>query len=164
MAISTSIRLAFAVPIASILSGCGGAPRDADRDDGGAPIVVASPDGTFDLQMPARWAGRYRIDLLSTPERGRGLPGAIVVRYLPTDTTIRPQALVAVVVYDSATWQEVAAEEGPPPGDSVAANRGKVYVVGLPQSNPFEPTSADAASFQRLELRPEEIRTLIRFR
>jgi hypothetical protein len=104
------------------------------------------------------------MDSLSTAERGRARPGALVFEYLPSDSTLRPQALLVVAVYDSGAWRSVRAEEGPPPGDSVAAGYGRVYVVGLPQSNPFAPGSPDAAVFDALQLLPSEIATLVRLR
>lgn len=141
-------------------------PENADTVAGRTPasVVVAGPDATYELMIPARWTGRYHIDSLSTAERGRALPGAVVFEYIPADTTIRPQALLALAVYDSATWRGVRAEEGPPPGDSVAAHAGRVYVIGLPQSNPFAPGSTDATVFQGLQLRPTELEGIIRFR
>jgi len=132
--------------------------------DSAAAAVVGGPAESYELLLPQRWAGHFRIDSLSTGERGRALPGALVVEYLPADSTIRPQALMALAVYDSATWREVRAEPGPPPGDSVAINGGRVYVIGLPQSNPFAPNSPDAVVFQVLQLRRAELPGLIRFR
>ena len=117
--------------------------------------------GSYNLALPDRWKGHFRVDSLSTQERGTALPGAVVFTYLPSDTTIRPQALLVVAVYDSAAWQAVRKEGGPPPGDSVAAKGGKVFVVGLPQSNPFAPGSPDATVFQLLELKPSELSGLV---
>jgi hypothetical protein len=167
-----ALRWGHAIVGLVALAGCGSSPpaRQAVNADTGArtpppgSVVVAGPDGTYELLVPARWTGRYRVDSLSPGERGRGLPGAFVIEYLPADTTVRPQALMALVAYDSATWRAVRAEEGPPPGDSVAAHAGRVYVIGLPQSNPFAPGSPDATSFQHLELRRNELVGLIRFR
>ena len=101
------------------------------------------------------------MDSLSSAERGTALPGAVVFEYLPTDSTIRPQALMVLAIYDSTAWRAVLAEGGPPPGDSVASQRGRVFVIGLPQSNPFAPGSADAMVFQILRLRREELGGLI---
>ena len=151
--------------VTAILAGCGGErtpPAPAPAEAGTA--AVASPDGTFELLLPARWTGVYRIDSLSTPEQGTARPGALNLVYLPSDTVIRPQTLVVVAVYDSAAWAVVRATEGPPPGDSVAARAGRVYVVGLPQSNPFAPGSPDAVRFDSLQLRPAEVATLVRIR
>jgi len=143
--------------------GCGGSregPAVTPADSAG--ILVTAPDGSYELLVPARWAGVYRIDSLSTQEQGTARPGALNLVYLPADSSIRPQTLVVVAVYDSATWSAVRAEAGPPPGDSVAARAGRVYVVGLPQSNPFPPGSKDAVRFDSLELRPAEVATLVR--
>jgi hypothetical protein len=114
--------------------------------------------------VPVRWTGVYRIDSLSTQEQGTARPGALNLVYLPADSSFRAQTLVVVAVYDSATWTAVRAEQGPPPGDSVAARGGRVYVVGLPQSNPFPRGSQDAGRFNSLELRPAEVAVLVQVR
>ena len=147
--------------------GCGGSkgePAGTPADSAPATPIVAGPDASYELMLPARWAGVYRIDSLSTQEQGTARPGALNLVYLPADSTVRPQTLVVVAVYDSAAWAAVRAEQGPPPGDSVAARAGRVYVVGLPQSNPFVPGSRDAVRFDSLQLRPAEVATLVRVR
>ena len=152
-------------------AGCRAAPPSAraTASDTAAPgaaasAVVASPDEMYELALPPRWEGHFRVDSLSTAERGRARPGAVVFEYVPSDSTLRPQALLVVAVYDSAAWSAVRAEGGPPPGDSVAARNGRVFVAGLPQSNPFAPGSPDATVFGVLRLRPGEVATLIRLR
>lgn len=108
------------------------------------------------VRLPDRWEGRYELDTLSTRERGNARPGARAYTYRPKDQSIRPQALAVVAVYDTAAWAAVRAEGGPPPGDSVGERAGLVYVVGLPQSNPFRPGTADAVSFDSLQLSADE--------
>lgn len=102
------------------------------------------------------------MDSLSTAERGLARPGALLFQYLPSDSTMRREALLVVAVYDSAAWRTVRAEDGPPPGDSVAARHGRVYVVALPQSNPFPGGTPDAAVFDALRLKPAEVASLVR--
>jgi hypothetical protein len=77
--------------------------------------------------------------------------------YLPQDGKTHSEVLVAVAVYDSARWARVKADSGPPPGDSVAAQHGRVYVVALPQSNPFASGTTDSTAFASLELMPAEV-------
>lgn len=127
----------------------------------GAP-EVSPPDQSYKLVLPLRWAGLFRADTLSTAERGMARPGAVNVVYLPQDTSVIPQTLAVVAVYDSAAWVKVKAEGGPPPGDSLLSKNGRVYVLALPQSNPFTPGSADALKFDSLALKPAEMATLIR--
>jgi hypothetical protein len=149
-----------------LVAGCRSSTPDSQRTVGDTSVaaVVADSSGMYQLDLPTRWQGHFRVDSLSTAERGRAYPGAFVFQYLPSDSTLRPQALLVVAVYDSAIWQSVRAEAGPPPGDSVAARDGHVYVVGLPQSNPFAPGSTDATVFSLLQLRPAEVATLVRLR
>lgn len=144
-----------------VAAGCKGS---ADEPAVLARLVVTAPDSSFELMIPSRWAGVYRVDSLSTQELGTARHGALNLVFSPADTSIRPQTLVGVAVYDSAAWTAVRAEGGPPPGDSVAAKAGRVYVVARPQSNPFVPGSPDAVRFDALELRPAEVTALVRVR
>jgi hypothetical protein len=125
-------------------------------------LTYRSPDGTFQLELPTRWKGHFRIDTLPTGERGLARPGAVVFNYLPSDSTLRPQAMLVIAVYDSAAWATVRREAGPPPGDSVASGGGRVYVVGQPQSNPFPPGATDAIMFDLLRIRSAEVGELMR--
>lgn len=147
------------------LLGCGDAskPPEAGTADSSAAgvIMFAAPDGSFDVALPARWSGHYLVDSLSTQERGRARPGALVFAYVPSDTSIVAQALVVVAVYDAPAWAAVRAEGGPPPGDSVAAKNGLVFVVALPQSNPFPANSTDQVLFHLLQLRAAEVASLV---
>lgn len=123
--------------------------------------VLAAPDGMYDIHLPDRWIGHYLVDSLSTAERGRARTGSFVFLYRPSDSSLRPEALLVVAVYDSAAWQAVRAEGGPPPGDSVTARGGRVYVLALPQSNPFAANTPDAILFHLLQLRPQELPAIV---
>ena len=152
--------------IVPIVLGCGG-----DSDARPQPAVDSSavatgarfnaPDGSYVLELPTRWTGHYRVDSLSTAERGRARHGVLVFSYLPSDSTIRPQVLAVVAVYDSSSWAAVRADGGPPPGDSVIAKAGRIYVVAQPQSNPFPAQSADAMLFGLLRLKPSEVTVMV---
>jgi hypothetical protein len=139
-----------------------------DRAASPAPPAASEPaaaDAVADVhvRLPDRWVGVSRIvlDTLSTRERGSARHGARVYSYLPKDSSLRPQALAVVAVYDSAAWAAVRAEGGPPPGDSVGQQAGLVYVVALAQSNPFVPGTPDAAGFDSLQLSTDEAARLI---
>lgn len=127
-----------------------------------AQMYVYNNDRSLTLTPPERWTNRFRTDTLPTVERGTALPGALNLVYVPVDSTAIPQTLVVVAVYDSAAWRAVKTEGGPPPGDSVMTHNGRVYVLSLPQSNPFEAGSADALSFDSLALTAAEKARLIK--
>jgi hypothetical protein len=126
-----------------------------------AAAVISAADGSYDVQIPPRWTGSYRVDSLSSAERGTARPGAINIVYLPRDTTVLPQTLLVVAAYDSAAWVRARSNGGPPPGDSIMAHSGRVYVLGMPQSNPFAPGSPDALKFDSLALNPVEKSALV---
>ncbi|MEO7996836.1 MAG: hypothetical protein ABI852_05295 [Gemmatimonadaceae bacterium] len=149
-------RSFFVLAIASV--GCKAKEEAAPPPavDPSAPEHVMAPDMSYVMNLPGRWTGLTRTDTLSTAERGTALPGAVNIVYIPRDTAIIPQTLVVIAVYESAAWAKVKAEGGPPPGDSIASGNGRVWVVALPQSNPFTPGSIDALKFDSLGLKPEE--------
>ncbi len=154
--------------LVTVFLGCGGGsepPPQSAADSAATPAASGArfeaPDGSYVLELPSRWAGHYRVDSLSTAERGVARPGVLVFSYLPSDSTTRPQVLAVVAVYDSASWAAVRAEGVPPPGDSVVARGGRVYVVGQPQSNPFPGQSADAILFGLLQLKPAEVTAMV---
>jgi hypothetical protein len=111
------------------------------------------------FDAPATWD--ERVTLLDDTTPGRHL-SARFFTYKPSDTTVRPQALLGIVVYDSAAWAGLRAEAGPPPGDSLLTLRGKVFVAALPQSNPFAPASADRRSFDSLAVDLSVVRKAFR--
>lgn len=161
-------KCCVALLVPAILA-CGRASESPPQSAGDSAVTTVvsggsrfeAPDGSYVLELPTRWTGHYRVDSLSTAERGRARPGALVFSYLPSDSTMRPQALAVVAVYDSASWVAVRAEGGPPPGDSVIARSGRVYVVAQPQSNPFPAPSADAVLFGLLQLKPAEVMAMV---
>lgn len=137
-------------------------PAGEPGDSTLSQLYVYNTDSSLTLAPPSRWVNRFRMDTLPTVERGTALPGALNLVYVPVDSTAIPQTLVVVSVYDSAAWRGVKAVGGPPPGDSVMAHTGRVYVLSLPQSNPFEAGSPDALSFDSLALTPSEQARLIK--
>ncbi len=146
-----------ALSVLSVLSACSPAkPSTAARGTPTVGLIKPTPVSEYQVRIPPRWAGLYRLDTLSTQERGTALPGAIQYSYLPQNSTQHTETLIAVAVYDSAAWARVRADSGPPPGDSVAQRNDRVYIVALPQSNPFASGTADSTTFQSLELTADE--------
>lgn len=141
-----------------LLAACGSPGRDRAAPAG----KPTAESGEYDLSLPARWVGHYAVDSLSTEERGRALPGALVFLYRPSDSTHRPEPLVVVAAYDSAVWRGIRAAPGPTPGDSVTARAGRVYILAFPQENPFPPNTPDAILYDLLRLRPTELATFVR--
>ncbi len=115
------------------------------------PTVTSStnPIGwVFDV--PPSWDDRVKLED-SVPGTGT-YRSARVFTYAPRDTSIVPQILLGIFVYDSAAWAEVSRQEGPPQGDSLTSAAGQVFIASLPQSNPFAEGSADYKTFDSLSV------------
>jgi hypothetical protein len=120
-----------------------------------SPTAIA-----WSFDAPPSWGDRVQLEDNAT------MPGAWrsarLFVYTPRDTTVRPQTLLAIIVYDSAAWAELRREEGPPQGDSLSSHAGQVFVASLPQSNPFAQGSADARTFDSLVVDATEVRRRFR--
>lgn len=123
---------------------------DVTADSAAAPTIADNPIA-WAFDAPPGWDDRVTMEDESVA------PGALhqsarAFLYIPADTSVRPQALLAVLVYDAANWTRMSSEPGPPPGDTIMTAAGRVYVASLPQSNPFEGGSRDAAVFDSMSV------------
>lgn len=123
---------------------------DLPADSAVATTVSESPIA-WSLDAPTSWDDRVTMEDESVAP-GTLHQSARAFLYLPADTSIRPQALLAVLVYDSASWARLSSESGPPPGDTIMTADGRVYVASLPQSNPFAEGSRDAVAFDSMSV------------
>jgi hypothetical protein len=126
-----------------------------------ATTAPAAPAVAWKFATPPSWIERTRSVPIDDPERARLYPGARAVErfdYLPIDTTIVPQTLLLITVYDSTTWETMRRAEGPPVGEEITRERGNVYIASLPQSNPFPPASADAKAFDARAVTIEDVK------
>lgn len=121
------------------------------------PPPDATPPAPIAWAFDAPPAWDDRVTLVENPQPGSFLSSRVFV-LAPRDTTVRPQVLLGIVVYDSATWARVAAEPGPPQGDSLLSVAGQVFVAGLPQSNPFADGSPDFFTFDSLAVALDRVR------
>lgn len=144
------------VVLAAGLAGCGGSTPESSADS----VVATAVRGvngveealSWRLEAPASWDERVRI--VEDPDGAdrlaeEGIHAARLFEYLPHDTTIVPQTLLGIYVYDSTMWAKLEAQDGPPQGDLVTRGPGVAYVAGFPQSNPFAPGSVDSVEFDK---------------
>jgi hypothetical protein len=133
-----------------------------DSSTVGAPQATDSavPSVSWRLDAPPSWDDR--VVIAQDPQgadglAGEGIQSARLFNYLPFDTTVVPQTLLGVYVYDSTAWARLAGEGGPPQGVVIGQGAGVVYVAGFPQSNPFPPGSRDAREFDRRSVSREYV-------
>lgn len=157
----TVFRGLAAVVVVLIPAACA-RERAADMvPDTPVAITLMNNPIAWALEPPATWDDRVTMEDESVA------PGALhhsarAFLFSPRDSSVRPQALLAVLVYDSTNWARMSAEAGPPPGDTIMTREGRVYVASLPQSNPFAPGSSDAKAFDSLSVTLDYVRQAFR--
>lgn len=148
---------------------CGGGVARGDADSAVSESIGAGGGAqqalSWRFEAPQSWDDRVR--LVDDPEGEKrlaeqGIRAARLFEYLPHDTTVAPQALLGIYVYDSTAWARLEAEEGPPQGELVTRGAGVAYVAGFPQSNPFAPGSADSVEFDKRTVTMEYVRRAFR--
>jgi len=117
------------------------------------------------LEAPQSWDDRVRL-VDAAEEVGRPIGGGVRAarrfEYVPHDTTLVPQPLLGIYVYDSTAWARLEAEEAPRSGDLITRGAGVAFVATLPPSNPFAPGSEDAAAFEGRTVTIEYVRRAFR--
>ncbi len=148
-----SVR-SWCLSVAVVAAACSSAgERGATGDSANvAADSAATATLSWSLSAPASWDDR--VVMVDDPEgigrlREQGIRSARLFNYVPYDTTIVPQTLLGVYVYDSTAWAKLEAEEGPPQGELLRRAPGIAYIASFPQSNPFADGVRDAAEFAR---------------
>jgi len=137
------------------LAACAERPGGSGGESAAAAAKAHSdsfPSVSWRLEAPDAW--NERVVITQDPQGAEGLAregiqSARLFNYLPYDSTVVPQTLLGIYVYDSTAWATLEGDEGPPQGEVIGRGAGVVYVAGLPQSNPFAPGSRDAREFAR---------------
>lgn len=164
------MRSTFVGLVCSVtLMACGGSAPDAQSDSvtnlsaEGATDAVASR--SWRIEAPESWDDRIQIvedpDGLAALEK-QGIYNASLFNYLPFDTTVVPQTLLGIYVYDSTSWARLEAVEGPPQGELIVRGPGLAFVAGLPPSNPFTPGTRDSIEFDKRSVTMEFVRRSFR--
>lgn len=135
------------VAIAALVCACA---SEAPPPAGDTAVAASTNPIGWAFDVPPHWDDRVTLD---GNVAGTGTyRAARMFTYAPRDTSIGPQVLLGIFVYDSAAWAEVARQDAPPQGDSLTSFGGQVFVASLPQSNPFAEGSADYRTFDSLSV------------
>lgn len=103
----------------------------------------------FDLQLPGVWKGRYRAGEKKDTTAGAYL--AVEFKFLPDSGSKAPSfTLINVRIFTKAAWAAAAKRPGGPIGSKLAETDKDVYVISLPDSNPYPPASKEAPVFDKL--------------
>lgn len=115
----------------------------------------------FAFRIPPAWNDHWDVAIHEGAEaerRGSGASTVVEFTCRPVTAGTRPEILVAIVAMDRARWNALRAEAGPPPGDLLAERGDRVWLAGLPQSQPFVAGTPDAARFEAMQLSFDQVK------
>lgn len=141
------------VAVVALLCACA---SEAPPPSTPATVAASTNPIGWAFDAPVSWDDRVQLDD-NVPGTGT-YRSARMFTYVPRDTSIVPQILLGIFVYDSAAWAGVVRQEGPPQGDSLTSSAGQVFIASLPQSNPFAAGSADYRTFDSLSVNIAAVR------
>ncbi len=148
--------------IALALAACSGKGSDATPQPPSATDALAaaaaakslpaekyvSATAGFDLTLPGAWTGRYRAEEKKDTTAGARL--GVEFKFVPDSGSAAPSlTLMTVRIFTKAAW-EVATRRGVPVGSKLAERGDDVFVLSLPQSNPYPPASREAPQYDQL--------------
>lgn len=141
------IGILVATFAAAFLVACGEKAADIVPSD--AHIFAHQPSGVG-LELPAIWAGRYRVsDSVTAP--ATGLERELSMRLVRGDSTLVSEPLLVLRVFSNAGWSAVPADSAGALWGTVVAKDGARTVAMMPsRANPLTATMPDAASFDSL--------------
>ena len=155
------MKLTTAVFVTVALIACSGKTETARPKTGAEAIaevtaaqtlpaeVFTSTTAGFDLQLPGVWKGRYRAGERKDTTAGARL--AIDFTFVPDSGSKAPSlGLITVRIFSKAAWAAASKRPGGPIGSKLAESDKDVYVISLPDSNPYPAASKEAPVFDKL--------------
>ncbi|CAI8812162.1 hypothetical protein EMIT07CA2_200028 [Brevibacillus sp. IT-7CA2] len=77
---------------------------------------------------------------------------------LPNQRKEGQSSFLTIFVMTVPHWNHLSKMEGPPLGDVLAKTHGLVYVVSLPQSNPYDPATPDGKLYGQMVMSLEQVK------
>ena len=143
------------------LAACSGQTSDASPPaaaTAGAPAADAKPlpeeryastTAGFDLTLPGIWTGRYRT--MERKDSTMGSRLAVDFKFVPDSGSKAPSLnLMTLRIFPRAVWDKLASRPGGPVGSKLGERGNDIFVLSLPQSNPYPPNSPEAPIFDKL--------------
>lgn len=115
----------------------------------------------FAFRIPPAWNDHWDVAIHEGAEaerRGSGASTVVEFSCRPITAGTRPEILVAIITMDRARWESMRKESGPPPGSLLAERGDRVWLAGLPRSQPFGAGTPDAARFEAMQLSLDQLK------
>lgn len=102
-----------------------------------------------DLELPGVWKGRYTT--LERTDTTAGAKYAVEFRFKPDSGSKAPAlTLMTLRVFTVAAWDAASKRPGRPVGAKIGETAKEVFVLSLPESNPYPPASPEAPAYDTL--------------
>ncbi|OAB46209.1 hypothetical protein [Paenibacillus glacialis] len=135
------------------LIACGKETKDKSLNDN----VYKNEKLGFEFKIPERWGGNYQVKEI---EKQETIPGE-TVEFLLSPKNAKDEnreGLLSFYIIDKNVYAESEKEEGPSIGEYLGEKGDLVYLVGLPQSNPFEVDSEEGKLFDTMHMSFEDVK------
>lgn len=112
--------------------------------------LFTDPASGVGLDLPTIWAGRYRVaDSVTAPTAG--LERQLAFRFMRADSTLVPEPLIVVRVFQTSVWKSIPADAADGLyGTVIASDDARTVAVRTAAGNPLAAGTADALAFDSL--------------
>jgi hypothetical protein len=111
--------------------------------------IYKNTEANFSVEIPSSWNGNYKV---RNEKSDSMFPSAKHVVYFDYTTKDQKdsQPLMIISVFAQNDWKKLTDADKSQIGGTLAEANGMVYVLTTPQSNPFDPQSADGKKFDQM--------------
>lgn len=139
-----------------LIAACGEEKPDIRSQKLSAPTErqLVFQEAGFKMTVPTSWSKEtYRIHEMSASEREEILPGAahlISLEYQPLGNLSAPQNVLSLIALSEEWRDEIENDNTPSPVAVLGRNSDYIYLLTLPQANPFPDSLEDFRRFNQL--------------
>ncbi|MEH6940728.1 hypothetical protein [Bacillus sp. JJ722] len=111
----------------------------------------------YSFKIPERWKNNFTIQTLEGKNAAKQEAYAQFITTFNFKNGKVSEPLLSIISYKKADWNKLVKDGGPLP-EVIAQANNFVYVVQLPQSSPFDPTSKDGKLYEKMVMSFEEVK------
>lgn len=146
---SRSVGWSFALSTLFVLAAACG-ERPAGESPHATGHLFSEESSGIAIDLPAVWAGRYRVSDTVTAVTP-GLLREFTLRFVRADSSVTPQPLAVVRLFETARWEAFAPDSASVRwGTRIGGDAAHTLAIAPARENPLPPGSADALGFDTL--------------